>query len=223
MAAKHRNRGRRSGGVHPLRTIFVLCLIVAAVWFASLYVRINRVAQEDQAQPADAIAVFGAAQYVGHPSPVYHARLDHAVSLYKKQLSPVIITLGGPGDDRSGQTEGAVGRDYLLAQGVPFDHIIAETESSDTEQQAELLADIARERGMKRVIVVSDGTHLFRIRALCAQEGLAVWTSPRPAYGNISKWGQFTRVAHEMLSYTLLRTHVEAGWAKHWIEGKEDA
>ncbi|WP_244502164.1 YdcF family protein [Terriglobus roseus] len=192
------------------------------MWFASLYLRIDRVAREDQAQPSDAIAVFGAAQYVGHPSPVFHARLDKVVSLYRRDMAPVIITLGGSADGRSGQTEGGVGRDYLLAQGVPYDSIIAETESISTEQQAEILSDIARQRGWKRVIVVSDGTHLFRIRALCRRQGLNVLTSPRAPFGNLSGWGHFQRVAHEMLSYTFLRMHVEAGWAKRWMEGKEE-
>ncbi|WP_245536251.1 YdcF family protein [Terriglobus roseus] len=184
--------------------------------------RIDRVANEDQAQPSDAIAVFGAAQYVGHPSPVFHARLDKVVSLYRRDMAPLIITLGGSADGRTGRTEGGVGRDYLLAQGVPYDRIIAETESIDTEQQSEILADIARQRGWKRVIVVSDGTHLFRIRALCRRQGLNVLTSPRAPFGNLSGWGHFERVAHEMLSYTFLRMHVEAGWAKRWMEGREE-
>ncbi|SEC58649.1 Uncharacterized SAM-binding protein YcdF, DUF218 family [Terriglobus roseus] len=220
MAARSRKRRSREG--HPFRTLFVVLVLVAGVWFASLYLRIDRVAREDQAQPSDAIAVFGAAQYVGHPSPVFHARLDKVVSLYRRDMAPVIITLGGSADGRSGQTEGGVGRDYLLAQGVPYDSIIAETESISTEQQAEILSDIARQRGWKRVIVVSDGTHLFRIRALCRRQGLNVLTSPRAPFGNLSGWGHFQRVAHEMLSYTFLRMHVEAGWAKRWMEGKEE-
>jgi uncharacterized SAM-binding protein YcdF (DUF218 family) len=220
MAA--RSRRRRSTDGHPLRTLLVVLLLVAGVWFASLYVRIDRVGREDQAQPSDAIAVFGAAQYVGHPSPVFHARLDKVVSLYRRDMAPIIITLGGSADGHTGQTEGGVGRDYLLAQGVPYDRIIAETESISTEQQAEILADIARQRGWKRVIVVSDGTHLFRIRALCRRQGLNVLTSPRAPFGNLSGWGHFQRVAHEMLSYTFLRMHVEAGWAKRWMEGREE-
>jgi uncharacterized SAM-binding protein YcdF (DUF218 family) len=217
-ASNRRRGGGRGGNGHAFRTLFVLLLVVAAVWFASVYVRIDRVAREDQAQQADAIAVFGAAQYVGRPSPVFHARLDHAVSLYRKQMAPIIITLGGAGDDHSGQSEGEVGRDYLLAQGVPFDSIIAETQSVDTEQQATMLAEIARDRQLKRVIVVSDATHLFRIRALCLQEGLDVLTSPRAPFGNLSAWGRFTRVTHEILSYTFLRLHIEAGWARRWME-----
>ena len=70
--------------------------------------------------------------------------------------------------------------------------------------------------------MVSDGTHLFRIRALCEREGLSVLTSPRASYGTLSSWGHFTRVAHEMLSYTMLTLHMEAGWAKRWMEERED-
>jgi uncharacterized SAM-binding protein YcdF (DUF218 family) len=221
MARRGRDSRRRRNG-HPFAALVTLLLIVALVWFVSLYLRIDRVAHEDHAERSDAIAVFGAAQYVGRPSPVFHARLDHAVSLYRLQMAPVIVTLGGSGDDRSGESEGGVGRNYLLAEGVPYDHIIAETESLDTEQQVNELAKIARGNGFKQVIVVSDGTHLFRIRELCRRAGLNVLTSPRPPFGNLSAWGNFQRVAHEMLSYTMMRLHVEARWATRWMEGRED-
>jgi uncharacterized SAM-binding protein YcdF (DUF218 family) len=223
VSAARRNRRRTDGRGHPVRTLFVALLLITAVWFVSLYFRIDRVAREDHAAPSDAIAVFGAAQYVGHPSPVFHARLDKVVSLYERKMAPLVITLGGAADSRSGDSEGSVGRDYLLAQGIPFDNIVAETESIDTEEQVEMLAQIAHERGLKQIIAVSDGTHLFRIRVLCQQQGLNVLTSPRAPYGNLSRWGHFTRVAHEMLSYTFLRLHIEAGWAKRWIEGREDS
>ena len=219
-ARKHRKRG---SGRHLLRTLFLVLFVMAVIWFASLYVRIDRVAREDQAAPSDAIAVFGAAQYVGRPSPVFHARLDKVVSLYRRQMAPLVITLGGSADDRTGESEGSVGRDYLLAQGIPFDNILPETESVDTEEQVETLAEIARDRELKRIIVVSDGTHLFRIRALCEREGLEVLTSPRAPFGNLSPWGHVTRVAHEMLSYTLFSLHVDADWAKRWMEGREES
>ncbi len=211
---------RRDG--HPLATLCFVGLLVVVTWFASLYVRIARYARVDQAAPADAIAVFGAAQYLGHPSPVYHARLDHAVSLYNKGLAGSIITLGGAADSRTGQSEGSVGRDYLLAQGVPNDHIIAETESVDTQEQVDALADLSAEYHLHSIIAVSDGTHLFRIQALCRHRGLQVFTSPRAPFGTLSTWGQTTRIAHEMLSYTLLKFHLQADWAGQWIDRWED-
>jgi hypothetical protein len=54
-------------------------------------------AGKQELHPADAIVVFGAAEYAGRPSPVLRARLDHAYDLYAKHLAPVIMTTGGAG------------------------------------------------------------------------------------------------------------------------------
>src|SRR5271156_2610096 len=133
---------RRRGPIRSilLRQFLALVLIVATGWSIWLYQQIPSVASHDEAQPADAIAVFGAAEYSGHPSPTFHARLDHAVELYREQIAPLVITLGGGSDRDSGMTEGGVGRDYLLANGVPYDRIVPEMQSVDTEQQVARLA-----------------------------------------------------------------------------------
>jgi len=128
-----------------MRWLAAVLLIVTVGWFTWVYAQIVSTANVDNAQPADAIAVFGAAEYGGRPSPVLHARLDKAVSLYNRGMAPVIVTLGGGSDKDSGRTEGGVGRDYLLANGVPYDKIIAETKSIDTEQQVNRLAAIAEQ------------------------------------------------------------------------------
>src|SRR6185437_3683872 len=203
---------RRSAGQIFLRRVFAVFLLVALGWFVWVYQQIATVATQDQAQPASAIAVFGAAEYMGRPSPVFHARLDHAVELYRKQIAPLVITLGGGGDKDSGHTEGGVGRDYLLASGIPFGNIIAETRSTDTEQQVRRLAAIARENNLQSIVVVSDATHLFRIRELCRDVGLKVYTSPRPALGHISDWDLAMRYFHEMLGYTAWRLHLNGDW-----------
>jgi uncharacterized SAM-binding protein YcdF (DUF218 family) len=191
-----------------LRRLLALILLVATAWCIWVYQQISAVAGEDDAQPADAIAVFGAAEYSGHPSPVLHARLDHAVELYRKHIAPLVITLGGGNDKDSGNTEGGVGRDYLLANGIPFGSIIAETRSIDTEQQVHRLAAIAHENNLHHIVVVSDATHLFRIRELCKEAGLDVYTSPRPAIGHISNYDLATRYFHEIVSYTALRLNL---------------
>ena len=211
---------------HPLLRfigrILGLTLLVALLWSLWVVHRINQVAHEDQAQPADAIAVFGAAEYSGRPSPVYHARLDHAVSLYQKQIAPMIVTLGGGSDRDSGKTEGGVGRDYLLANGVPFAAIIAETNSFTTAQQARRLAVIAKNRGFHHLVVVSDPTHLFRIQQLCAHNGLDVYTSPRQALGHIDDYDLGLRYFHEIVSYTALELGLSDSWMRRWLAGKGD-
>ena len=117
---------------------------------------------------ADAIAVFGAAEYDGRPSPVLRARLDHALSLYRRELRPRRYP---GGRRRQTHSEGGVGHDYLLAHGVPESQIIAETQSMNTEESARRLALIARANHLQRIVIVSDGTHLFRIHALCSRRG----------------------------------------------------
>jgi uncharacterized SAM-binding protein YcdF (DUF218 family) len=215
--AKIRNRK----SVHWMRWLGVVLLLLTAGWFAWVYRQIEATSDVDNAQPADAIAVFGAAEYAGRPSPVLHARLDKAVSLYDEGMAPVVVTLGGGADKNSGKTEGGVGRDYLLANGVPFDKIIAETKSFDTEEQVNSLANIAKRENFHHIIVVSDGTHLFRIATLCRRAGLSVYTSPRAPLGNIDDIDRAKRMMHEMLSYTALRMDLRASRMHLWMEGHD--
>ena len=219
QASNQRRKSHPSAGGTLLRWGLALFLLVTVGWFIYVYQQIDAVANEDEAQPADAIAVFGAAEYSGRPSPVLHLRLDHAVELYRRQVAPLIITLGGGSDKDSGNTEGAVGRDYLLANGVPFGNIIAETRSTDTEQQVHRLAEIARENNLHHIVVVSDGTHLFRIRELCKDSGLDVYTSPRATIGHLSNYDLAMRYFHEILSYTSLRLGLNLSWLHDWLEG----
>jgi uncharacterized SAM-binding protein YcdF (DUF218 family) len=203
------NNSKRPAGsvLRLLRRLLLLALLLGAGWSFWVYRQIEATAGVDNARPADAIAVFGAAEYAGRPSPVLHARLDKAVSLYNRGIAPVIVTLGG-GDRNSGKTEGGVGRDYLLANGVPFDHIIAETESTDTDQQVAALAQIAAREHLAHIVVVSDGTHLFRIAYLCRRAGLNVYTSPRAPLGHIDELDVAERIVHEIIGYTTARLNL---------------
>jgi uncharacterized SAM-binding protein YcdF (DUF218 family) len=187
-------------------TLLLALLVVVAVWCRWVYFQIENYAHQDQAAPADAIGVLGAAEYDGRPSPVYRARLDHALELYHRGIAPLIITLGGPGGDA--YTEGTVGEEYLIGKGVPEEDIIAETESRNTEESARRIAVIARVNGLHRLVVVSDDTHMFRIHAICAAEGLDVLTSPRPRPAVEEKVPETERIAHEILSYTFWRLHL---------------
>jgi uncharacterized SAM-binding protein YcdF (DUF218 family) len=202
MTARTKSKRRRT--VAAVVALLVLAVAAGAfLWCRWVYLQIETYANRDEAAPADAIGVFGAAEYDGRPSPVFRARLDHAVDLYRHDIAPLIITLGGAGGDE--YSEGSVGREYLMGQGVPEQAIIAETESRNTEESARRIAVIARANGFKRLVIVSDGSHLFRIHAICAANGLDVLTSPRPKPAVEDDKQEFERFAHEILSYTLWR------------------
>ncbi len=187
--------------------LLLLALAVGTLgWCRWVYTQIESYAGQDQAAPSDAIAVFGAAEYDGRPSPVFRARLDHALSLYRRGIAPLIITLGGDGGDQ--YSEGAVGREYLMGMGVPESAIIAETQSRNSEESASRISVIARANGLRRLVIVSDGTHLFRIHEICAAKGLDVLTSPRPRVPVEGGTDEVDRIIHEILSYTAWRLHL---------------
>lgn len=197
---------RRNWAFRVVLVLVLLLLAGALLWCRWVYVQIESYAHLDQAAPADAIGVLGAAEYDGRPSPVYRARLDHALELYHRGIAPLIITLGGPGGDQ--YSEGSVGEEYLISKGVPEQAIIAETESRNTEESARRIAVIARVNGLHSLVVVSDDTHMFRIHAICAADGLDVRTSPRPRPAAEDKSLEAERLAHEILSYTFWRLHL---------------
>ena len=153
--------------------------------------------------PADAIVVFGAAEYSGRPSPVLRARLDHAWELYEKHLAPVIITTGGAADDPK-FSEGGVGENYLQRRGVPETALIAETQGSDTAQSAQRVAVIMRANGLHSCVAVSDAYHVFRIRKLLEHEGIGpVYVAPRPDSRPHTVAQRTTAAFREAVSYLL--------------------
>lgn len=213
-ASKTGSRSARRGAVlgHTgLRRALLIALVLltcAGIWWWWVAAKIRYFARTDQAAPADAIAVLGAAEYDGKPSPVFRARLDHARNLYARGLAPLIITLGGPGGDA--YTEGGVGQQYLIGSGIPESATIAETHSRSTSESVRRLAVIARANHLNRIILVSDGMHMFRLHAICAADGLNVLTSPRPPSTETEEHVPASDpIWHEVVAYTLWRLHLD--------------
>lgn len=181
-----------------------MLVAVALAWVAAVYWLVSRQADQDESRQAEAIVVFGAAEYSGHPSPIYRARLDHAYTLFRKGMAPLIITTGGAAEDPS-FSEGGVGRDYLVSRGVPDGDIIAETQSSDTSQSAARVANILRANGMHSCLAVSDGYHMFRVKQMLERQAITVYASPRPDSKVPSRWERIRVKLREVMSYTAWR------------------
>jgi uncharacterized SAM-binding protein YcdF (DUF218 family) len=182
-------------------------LALALIYIGVNYYRISRQSTLDEARPADVIIVFGAAEYAGKPSPIFRARLDHALALYKQGLAPFIITTGGNGEDPT-FSEGGVGREYLIAAGVPESKIIAETQGEDTNESAQRVAAITRANKMTTCLAVSDGYHIYRIKRMLADDGVTAYGSPRPGTKNLAARQRATLFLREVLSLTLWRLHL---------------
>ena len=182
-------------------------MVVAAGFLVCTSRQIMREAGVDEAHSADAIVVFGAAEYVGHPSPVYRARLDHAYDLFQRGLAPVIITTGGAGKDPH-FSEGQVGRDYLEARGIPDVNLIAETQGGNTDESTQRVAVIMHANGMHSGLLVSDAYHLYRAKQMMAREGVTVYISPRPGSVPKTAFARWMAALRESFSYMLYRAHV---------------
>lgn len=175
----------------------------------AISLRIVHEAGKEELHPADAIVVFGAAEYSGRPSPVLRARLDRAYELFKLGLAPVVITTGGSGSDPS-FSEGGVGHDYLLHRGIPERDLIAETQGSDTAQSAERVGVILRANGLHTCLAVSDEYHVFRIKALLEHEGMRVYVAPRTGSRPKGHWQRMIAVLREAVSYLVWKLNIPA-------------
>ena len=159
-----------------MRLIIAGGLAVAAVaTFATA--RIWQQGTTDERRPADVIVVLGAAQYDGRPSPVFEARLEHAVALWKQGIAQHFVVTGGKmPEDRT--TEAAVARQYAIAHGVPADAIFDEDEGRNTLSSLTAVAAQMRERGLGSAVIVSDPTHMLRSLRMAKDLGLDAWGSP---------------------------------------------
>src|SRR5687767_14495092 len=138
-----------------LRVTAIITAVVLVAWVISM-VMVERVGRRDDAQKADAIVVLGAAQYVGRPSPVLRARVDHAISLWKRGLAPTLILTGGTGVGDT-TSEAAVARKYAMSQGVPDRVIVVEIKGRTTSESMRAVARIMDDREQESVILVKIG------------------------------------------------------------------
>lgn len=139
--------------------------------------RIWQQGDRDEQRPVDAIVVLGAAQYNGSPSPVFEARLDHAVALWNQGLARAFVVTGGKvTGDRT--TEAAVARQYALERGVPASAIFGEDEGRNTLSSLRSVAAMMQARALRSALFVSDPTHMLRVLRIASDLGIEAYGSP---------------------------------------------
>ena len=166
--------GRRIGDI--LILVAVASLSAGALAAYATF-RIWQEGDRDESRPAGAIVVLGAAQFDGRPSPVFAARLDHAIDLYLQDMAPVLIVTGGKAEgDRT--TEAAAARAYAVARGVPPAAIAMEDAGRTTYESLQGVARLLRGRGIRDAVFVSDPTHMLRVLRMASDLGIESYGSP---------------------------------------------
>ena len=166
----------RRGASATRRVILALFAGLLFAWITSA-ILVGVWSQRDASRPAAAIVVLGAAQYVGRPSPVLKARLDHAIALYKNGLAPVLVVTGGKGP-RDTTSEAEASYLYAVRQGVPDTAILVESAGRTSDESMRAVASMMHARGMHDAVLVSDPFHMLRLHVLATQLGITPYTSP---------------------------------------------
>jgi len=200
-AGGRRRRRRRL----VLRTLAaVLGLIV--LYLAATFVQVYRASTHDGRRAADALVVLGAAQYDGRPSPVLQDRLDHALELYRAGLAPRIVVTGGrQAGDRF--TEATAGYNYLRGKGVPDEALLKEVGGTNTYESLAASARFLRDGNLTKVVLVTDGYHAFRVRAIAQDLGLDASVSPTDT--RLSRGDELRQIARETAAVAVGRV---IGW-----------
>jgi uncharacterized SAM-binding protein YcdF (DUF218 family) len=163
--------------VNLIRRLLTIAMVATfALWVISA-TAVLIWSSRDEARPAQAIVVLGAAQYAGKPSPVLRARLDHALDLWNRHLASLLILTGGTGLGDT-TSEAAVGRTYARKRGVPDSAILVENEGRTTSESMRAVAGMLEVRGLQSALLVSDPFHMLRLRILARRFGFTPYTSP---------------------------------------------
>ena len=160
-----------------IRQILGVLFTALAVYLAALAVSIVRYAGVDETRDADAIIVLGAAAAEDGPSPVFRARLDHAVALYREGRAARILLTGGMGRGNT-RSDAAIARDYVCAQGVPREAVLLEERSTITEENLRNAKALMDAEGLQTALLVSDPLHMRRAMEMARDLGIAAYSSP---------------------------------------------
>jgi uncharacterized SAM-binding protein YcdF (DUF218 family) len=107
-------------------------------------------------------------------------RILYAASLYRQGHAPNILLCGGdiPWMDYSASSPAEDMAAIMAEIGIPGEALWLEGESQNTSENAVNCANIARERGIIRIILVTSAMHMPRSMMMFEDQGLEVIAAP---------------------------------------------
>ena len=135
---------------------------------------------------ADAIVVLGGAtEAISFPRQIPEVngagdRVIYAAYLYREGAAPLVLVSGGridwygPAESSQAQEMAAL----LVFMGVPQGQIILEENARNTAENAQFSAELLRQMGAKRILLVTSAMHMPRAVPLFESLGMDVIPSP---------------------------------------------
>jgi uncharacterized SAM-binding protein YcdF (DUF218 family) len=180
----------------------VLLAIVIGGYFAFTGAQVWLTSRHHDARPVQAIVVMGAAQYDGVPSPDLVARLQEASDLWKRHLASTMVVTGSK-ETGDKFTEAHASAAWLEQHGVPTNAIV-EVGGNDSWTNLSLAASALHQRGLTKVLIVTDGFHEDRSLAIASNLQLQAWPAPTTS-SPIKGWATVPYYAKETVGVALGR------------------
>jgi uncharacterized SAM-binding protein YcdF (DUF218 family) len=117
-------------------------------------------------------------------TPVAATRVLEAARVYHllNNRAPIISSGGVSRPGRARQASAIAMRDALVELGIPADHIIVETESLSTHDEAVVVAPMLRRLGAERFVLVTSHSHMPRSERTFRAQGLDPVPAPAPDF-----------------------------------------
>ena len=134
---------------------------------------------------ADAIVVLGGGQYAWlrrrdvDPYLLERSRLAAGARAWLEGRAPLVVLSGGRSGGH-GLTEAGRMAEAIVRLGVPRSALLLEQRSRDTAGNAKFTAQLAREHGVRRILLVTSAVHMPRAELLFRNAGLQVVPVPVP-------------------------------------------
>lgn len=159
---------------------FLGALGLMLAWLVGVAVWIAVGSPEDPAATAEVAIVLGAAVDDDTPSPVFAARIDHAIALHREGRVAALLFTGARSPEDS-LSEAAAARDYAIAAGIPPSAIMIEERSRTTRQNLIEAQSLMRAGKLASAMIVSDPLHLRRAIAMANDLGIDARASATPS------------------------------------------
>ena len=164
-----------------LRRVLLLLLALAVIGFSALEAVVMAGARSEIAQGEGApevMVIFGCQVKPEGPSELLRDRLDTALAYLEDHPDMTVVVSGGQGPDEP-MSEAQCMYDYLTAHGVDGGRIVLEDRSSSTWENIRYTLELFQNGTVEptgKILAVSNGFHLSRIRLLWSREWEGTYT-----------------------------------------------